>query len=155
MAFTYSGDPSNSTRDELRFLIQDTDQTDFAFQDGELDYFLLGSGDNPFSAAIRAIETLIAKYSKLVDEKVGQVSKSYSQLVDHYKALLATLQRRVAIDDALPFAGGISESQKDVQEDDHDRVDPFFTRDMHDYVRPENERLGRAVNEGVQDEEDV
>ena len=37
MTFTYSGDPSTSTRNYVRFLLNDTDSTDVLFSDEELE----------------------------------------------------------------------------------------------------------------------
>lgn len=151
MGWSYSGDPSNSDKDHVRFLIQDTDKDDQLMSDSEIE-FLLAEGGNPTNAAIRAVEGLMAKFARLCDEKVGQVSQSLSQKYSHYSQLLKTLKRRSALTNVAPFAGGITESQKDVQENNQDRVDPFFTRDMHDYVESENERTGRAIDEGIQEE---
>jgi hypothetical protein len=40
MTFTYSGDPTTSTRNKVRFLLNDTSSTDVLFSDEELDYLI-------------------------------------------------------------------------------------------------------------------
>lgn len=137
MAWTYSGDPSSSDRDQVRFIIQDTDSDDQLLQDEELDYLLTEEG-NVTSASIRAAEILMAKFSRMCDEKVGQVSVSYSQKAEQYKRLVDQLKRRAAIKNVTPFAGGISESQKETEERDSDRVNPSFTMEMDDFTEVEH-----------------
>ena len=135
MGFSYSENPASSDRDQLRFLIQDTNCDDVLFQDAELDWLLLEAG-SPLNAAIRAVETLLAKWAGKCDEKVGQVSVSFSQKVDNYKKLLETLKRRVGISGGVPYAGGIRISDKQRQREDGDRVSPAFTKHRDDF--PQN-----------------
>ena len=40
MTFTYSGTPSASQRDAIRFLLNDTDSTDVLLQDEEISYLI-------------------------------------------------------------------------------------------------------------------
>lgn len=128
--FTYSGNPKANKKDELRFLIGDTDGDDPILLDGEI-LFLLGQYNNsPINAAIRACEMIMAKFARMVDETVGQVSISFSQRMKTYETLRSTLQMRLATEDATPYAGGISRSDKLTQDQDADRVRPDFTKHM-------------------------
>jgi hypothetical protein len=76
MAFTYSGNPGNSTRDLVRFLITDTDSTDALFQDSEIDYLVTLWGADGYGAAIAAVRTLIGRSanSSSQSKKVGDLS---------------------------------------------------------------------------------
>ncbi|NDC49455.1 MAG: hypothetical protein EBZ61_10335 [Micrococcales bacterium] len=60
MTFTYSGDPSTSTRNYVRFLIHDTDSTDALFSDEELNYVISEWGGDAYKAARECAEILIA-----------------------------------------------------------------------------------------------
>lgn len=131
MSWTYSENPASSTRDQLRFLIQDTDIQDQLLSDGELDYLLTSEG-SALSAAARAAEILVARFSKEMDEKVGGVSVNFSQRAESYRKLMADLKRRIALKSAMPYAGGISQSDKDARATDDDRVQPAFTIGMDD-----------------------
>ena len=57
MTFTYSGDPTTSTRNKVRFLINDTDSTDVLFTDEELDYLITEWGTNVYEICRAACET--------------------------------------------------------------------------------------------------
>jgi hypothetical protein len=99
MTFTYSGDPSTSTRNYVRFLINDTDSTDALFSDEELNYVITEWGGDAYNSARECAEILIARFSRLADsssKSVGDisVSESYTSKVTHYKELAESLLRR-------------------------------------------------------------
>lgn len=133
MAWSYSGNPSSSSKDKVRFLIGDTDITDPQLSDEEVNA-ILADFPNVYSAAIQLVRGLIAKYARKVDKSVGDLSISYSKIGDSYRALLASLQSQAAVAGAVapPYAGGISVSDKNAQDSDTDRVPPTFAIGMHD-----------------------
>lgn len=96
MAWTYSGDPGASALDEVRFLIQDTDENDQLLSDGEIEYLLAAYSDDAFGAAIAAVSSLVAKASRVVEESktVGDLSLSVKSgaRVTQWTALLSTLK---------------------------------------------------------------
>lgn len=128
--WNYSGDPDSSAKDQVRFLIGDTDSKDKLLNDAEIRYLLKLYNQFPMNAAIRACEVIIAKFSRLADETVGQVRITFSQKAKAYATLRAQLQERLAIEGATPFAGGISKTQKQSNEYDEDRVRPDFSKHM-------------------------
>lgn len=132
MAWSYTGNPGASAKDQLRFLIGDTDECDQLLQDGELTWLLTQYNNTPMNAAIRACEILMMKFGRLVDESVGSVSLSYSQRVAAFTKLQVMLRNRLATEDCSWFAGGISISQEITVNANTDRVRPAFTRDMMD-----------------------
>ena len=75
MTWTYSGNPGASDLDEIRFLIQDTDEDSQLLSNEELLY-LLASYEDPYSAAVAAVVSLIGKASRSEEEskKVGDLS---------------------------------------------------------------------------------
>jgi len=133
MSWNYSGNPADSQVDEVRFLIGDTEACDQFLQDEEIEYILVQEGD-PAKAAARAAEALVAKFARLVSESVGSVKLSCEQKYDHYKELCLKLRSRADMRLAIPFAGGISETDKETREDDDDRVEPLFRKTTHDSV---------------------
>lgn len=94
MAWSYSGDPSSSSRDEVRFLIGDTDADDQLLQDSEVDYLVSvspdGSGHN-YLAASAACDAIAARYAKQISKSVGSLSIQLSEKYQHYKELADTL----------------------------------------------------------------
>ena len=110
----------------MRFLIGDTDSSDQQLTDEEIAY-LLTEYTAPKRAALEAARSLQAKYSRLCDQRTGDISISYSQRRDSYAALVRDLQRGML---GAPYAGGISQADKDSDEDDTDRVKPAFRVEM-------------------------
>ena len=134
MNWTYSGDPTSSTRDELRFLIGDTDEADPQLQDLEIEYLLTQRASTTL-AAVFAAETLQSRYARLVDKTVGDLSLKYSQRGEQYAKLAEKLRAQAALSSsfAAPYAGGIRISDKLIDETDSDRAAPAFKRGLQDY----------------------
>jgi hypothetical protein len=132
VAWTYSFNPGYSAKDQVRFLIGDTDSSEQLLQDGEIQWLLDQYQGHTMTAAIRACETIMSKFARLADEKVGQVSIQFSQKAKSYQVMLNQLRNRLAIEDMTPFAGGISRSDKITEDQNSDRVRPDFTKHMMD-----------------------
>lgn len=129
MTFSYSGDPSRSSRDLVRFLIGDTSKQDQLLQDAEIDW-VLTQYNAPMNASIRCCEVVVAKLSRLSDESVGGLSVSFSQKAESYRKLRRDLVRRLATEDAVPYCGGISKSDKQQVLNAGDRVPTDFNVHM-------------------------
>lgn len=132
MAWSYSGNPSSSSRDSVRFLSGDTNSQDPQLQDSEVD-FLVSTYGNIFKAAAYACKDIAAKYARLVDKAVGDLRISYSQRQRSYDELSKDLLRQSANRSALPQAGGISVADKKNNELDPDTVQPSFTKHQFQY----------------------
>lgn len=79
MTWTYGGDPTASARDEVRFLIGDTDTTDQLLSDEEIAYCISKAGDSPYQAAHDAAYAVASKFSRMATSKsVGDLSLSYA-----------------------------------------------------------------------------
>ncbi len=140
MAWSYSGKPEASNpKDQVRFLVQDTDQTDQLLSDEEIT-FLLDLEGGALKAATKAAETIAAKFARKCDESVGQVKVSFSQKFKQYSELAAKLKTSANIKQALPFAGGLEVTQKEILEEDQNRVQPAFTKELHDFHRTQDEK---------------
>lgn len=126
----YSGDPSQSAKDQVRFLIGDTNIKDQLLTDAEINWALSQYNFVAYRAAIRCCESIILKFSRLADETVGQVKIMYSQKAKSYQSALITLRNRATMESAVPYAGGISVSDKQLNDQDNDRVRPDFTKHM-------------------------
>lgn len=132
MTWTYGGDPAANDRDAVRFLVGDTDTNDELITDEEIAWLLTENG-NVYSAAAAAAQTIAAIFARFVNKNVGDLSLDASDKHKHYLDLADTLRRKAAIQAATPFAGGISIASKDSFEDDMDRVQPKFTKDLQQY----------------------
>jgi len=131
VAWSYSGDPSSSDRDRVRFLVGDTDALEPQIQNEEIDH-LLAQGGGAELAAVHAAEALAAKYARRVSGSAGGISRSSSDLVEHYMTLARRLRAELAQFGA-PYAGGLSEAEKASDRADSDLVQPAFRRGMFDH----------------------
>lgn len=147
MAWSYSGNPQSSAKDQVRFLIQDTDSKDQQLTDEEI-AFLIELEGSSLKAAIKAVETLYARFARYTDESVGQVRVSWSQRADQYRKLADSLKRHAFVRLAAPYAGGISRADKETREMNDDRVEPIFTRQLHD-ILPGNEEAATSNDEDL------
>jgi hypothetical protein len=79
--------------------------------------------------------TLAARYSRLADTTVDDVSVRHTQKAEQYRALGRQLAASAALATS-PFAGGLSLADKQTREQDDDRVSPSFTRTLHQSPPP-------------------
>lgn len=131
MSWSYSGNPSSSTLDEVRFLIGDTDTTDQLIQNEEITYLLTETDGNVYEAAIYAARSIAAKFSREADKKIGDYSISASQRASAFFNLAKQLelsQKKNLVSKVRPYAGGISVTDKQVDEQNTDRTVPAFSR---------------------------
>lgn len=130
MSWNYGGDPSASDKDYVRFLIGDTIPADELLQDEEINAVLVVQ-PNVYLASAICCEAIAGKFSRLADTTVGKTSLSYSQKAKAYLELAKRLRIQYRLQfKAVPYAGGISKNDKKIDEDNSDRVKPFFERDL-------------------------
>ena len=139
--WSYSGDPSSSSKDQVRFLIGDTDFGKQQLTDEEINWAISAEA-NTSSAAARLALALALKFGRLVDKQVGDLKISYSALHKQYTDLANALNVDAATAGVAPYCGGISIADKDSVEDETDRVQPSFKRGLHDNPNeaPEEDR---------------
>lgn len=130
MAFSYSFDPSSSPKDEVRFILQDTDKNDPLFQDGEILYFLNQYNQSVLLSAIRAVEVLATRFARLADESVGQIHISYSQKYKQYLEMKKELRDRLSTEDTSFFCGSIDRADKQLNQRNRALVQPKFRKNQ-------------------------
>lgn len=148
MTFTYSGDPSTSTRNYVRFLLNDTDSTDALFSDEELTYVISEWGGDAYDAARECAEILIARFARLADstsKSVGDisVSESYGSKIAHYQQLAnSLLQRKMRKSPPRPWANA------DALKSTDDRTTTDFNTDfsMGQMDNPNSTYESRIIN---------
>ena len=133
MTWTYDGNPQANTKDEVRYLVGDTDTTDQQVSDEEITY-QLAENPNVYRAAAEVCLALSLKYARQVQTTVGTYSASFQQRSEAYKALYADLRRKAARRAASVYVGGISQADKSTVEQDADRVVPYFGRDNSGFL---------------------
>lgn len=143
MTWTYSGDPSSSARDAIRFLIGDTDTTDQLISDEEIAWVNTEASGTAtattalYDAAARCCLTVASKLARQSDKSVGDLSVSLSQRSAAYKAMalemkgLATRSGSVPV----PYAGGITISDKEIDQENSDIFRTWFVAGQFENVR--------------------
>lgn len=134
MTWTYSGNPSASSRDEVRFLIGDTATSDQQVTDEEITYAVTATGDAR-QAAIRLCLALSAKYARLTDTVVDDVQVRYSQRSQQYRDLATALAASPTATGGVavgPWAGSLSQDWQDTVDADDDLIPAAFRVGMHD-----------------------
>jgi len=128
MSWTYSGNPSASPLDEVRFLIGDTDTDKQLISDEEIAYNLtLVSGVNPpdsgnYLSAAYCADGIAARSARSVDKSIGDLSLSYSQQASAFRDLADKLRLRATLSMVPIYAGGLSEAEKHANYLDPDLV---------------------------------
>ena len=130
MTWTYSGDPSSSDKDAVRFYCGDTDSAKPQVRDEEIN-FLLTEYPEPLLAAAMICDGLASKYADRPDVRIDGVSVSGSKLSEAYSGRAAELRRR-AMRRVKPFFGGLTVSGKQSLKEDSDAVQPSFERGQFD-----------------------
>lgn len=143
---TWSYNPIQTDRDKVRFLVGDTDNTSQKISDEEITYVLTERGDVRFAAAMCA-RAIAASFAALVSKQVGDLRISYAERQKHYLDLAKQLEMDGSISAASPFAGAISQADKETREQDTDRVVPAIERDQFD--NPDVKNPNKPIWDGL------
>ena len=135
MTWTYSGDPATNARDSIRFLVGDTDTNDQLVTDEEIAWTnnqVTGSDTattDLYTVAYRVMLAIASKFSRLANQAIGDMRVDLSQKADNARTQAEQLRVLAGRENLVPvpYAGGISVTDKQIDRDNADRVDPFFT----------------------------
>ena len=152
---TYSGNPSTSPKDEVRFLCGDTGPS-FALNDNEINYELAivypapssppSSGN--FLPASYCAQAIAALYKTLVDKSVGDLKISYSQMAKQFEAISERLRSRAAISMVPTYFGGINLADKIANDNSYGTVQTAVKIDSMDYLWPLHPPNGSGLGPG-------
>ncbi len=130
MSLTYTA--GGGPRDDIRLFIGDTDPNaaeDARLEDADIDRLITLYGGLRYAAA-GAARALAAKFLRKFEGGSGPgPSRTRAQELN---ALAAQLEKSAAAV-ALPFAGGLRQSEKTTAAADTDRVQPAFRRGLLDH----------------------
>lgn len=135
MTWTYNaGQISTSQLMMARYLIGDTIQGKQQLQDEEIT-FSLTQYSTVYGACAEMCRSLAMRYATQVDLVQGELKTNYSQISKVYAARAADFEMR-GLRGAVPYAGGISVSDKNNVVEDTDRVAPDFNKGQFDDTLP-------------------
>lgn len=125
MSNTYSGNPADSSRDAVRFWLNDVGPSTWEFSDQEIDYALT-LYPNPVLSAAWLAGRLAMKYAASVDKSVGDLRLSNSQKARMYADLQTSLKAQADSSGVSIYVGGVSKSDMTTVDANSDRVKPPF-----------------------------
>jgi hypothetical protein len=131
-------------KDQVRFLIQDTDCTNNIFEDEEIAWTLTQEA-NVYMAAACMLDTAVNKSTgALTSKKVGDLSLSFS--VSEIRQRIKDLRAKGRSRYELPSNPSEFRDRKREHREDTDLVAPFITREIHDIdqLRDDREDLEEA-----------
>ena len=136
MTWTYGGDPSSNARDAIRFLVGDTDTNDQLLNDEEIAWVnnqVTGSDTATtalYEAAWRSMVAIASKFSRLADQAVGDLKVDLFQKATNARAQADQLKALALREGNVPtpYAGGITVSDKDIDRDNSNMIQPSFAR---------------------------
>ena len=136
MTWTYGGDPSASALAAIRFLTGDTDTNDQLINDEEIAWTnnqVTGSATATtalYEVSYRVMVAIASKFSRLADQSVGDLKVDMFQKATNAREQAALLKQQALREGntPTPYAGGISVSDKEIDEENSDIVQPYFSR---------------------------
>jgi hypothetical protein len=143
MTWTYSGDPDSTALDAIRFLIGDTDTNDQLLSNEEISWVNSeASGSSTattalYDAAMRCCLTIASKLAREADKQIGDLSVSMSQRAKAYREQAVELKNLATREGTVPtpYAGGITISDKDIDEENSDIFRSWFSSGQFENVR--------------------
>ena len=102
MSWTYSGDPSVSRLDEIRFQIGDTKEADPLLSNEEIEYYMNEYESNLY--VLRELyEHLVARYAREADIELGPKKIKASQRYEQLQQRLTDIKRKIASTYSMPI----------------------------------------------------
>lgn len=121
MSFSYSGNPSSSALDEVRFHLQDT-QPPGLLQDEEIQYCLFRAGGFVLLAVAFAMQIIATRYAhQAISQSTGQISTNLQNLAKEWQERLRKWLEQHGLDLSFPSppeAIGITIADKIQEETD-------------------------------------
>ena len=113
MSWTYTNNPTGSSRDALRLAVGDTIENDPRLSDEEVEHFLGLYPDSLDLAAAKAAEAIAARYSSMAVSYVGDLDNSPHLKAEYYLKLARQLRSRAkqeeeAVEDSIVVSPGVS-----------------------------------------------
>jgi len=143
VSWTYGGDPAANARDAIRFLIGDTDTDNQLLTDEEIAWVNTeASGTSTgttalYDAAYRCCLTIASKLAREADKSIGDLSVSMSQRAGAYREQAAALKALSGREGGVPvpYAGGITISDKEIDQENSDIFRSWFVAGQFENVR--------------------
>lgn len=95
MSWNYSGDPSDSLKDECRFLLGDTDADHPILQDEEIEYIINEAGGNSNKLRYELFKHAATVFARDIKRSLGPQSEDPTSRLDFYKQQMELYKSRL------------------------------------------------------------
>lgn len=139
MAWTYSGNPAANSKDEVRYLVGDTQSNDQLTTDEEIAWALSQNSDNTHQAAAWVAKSISAYFARLAEStEIGPIKIQYGKRAETYEKKAIDLENRASTQFTSIdiYAGGISQSDKDSLDQDNATVFRIGQMDISGTLTP-------------------
>jgi hypothetical protein len=132
MSWTYSGDPSKTLKDAVRFTVADTKSDDGYVTDEEINWALSQCGQSVPTASALVARALSTQFATMSDEEIGPLKFKYAERSKNYALVADRLEGDANKATALTgiYGGGINLADKIQNEQDSSLVTPRLFRDQ-------------------------
>lgn len=134
MSFSYSGDPATSTKDAIRFLVGDTDSTEWFITNEEIEWLVVQweNKNSVYWTASMVAEAIAAKFSREVTTNSDSQTVNTSELQQKYLDLAVRLraQHQTLLSGGSVDVGGINAGEQP----DPTVLPLAFGTGMHDFA---------------------
>jgi hypothetical protein len=97
MSWTYSGNPADSQRDEVRFMLGDTDETEPIMQDEEIDYLIAEYGTNRDLLMYQAFTRTATLFARDIKRSLGPQSEDPTERLRFFKEQASSYKSKLAV----------------------------------------------------------
>lgn len=101
MTWTYSGNPKTNRKDEVRFLVGDTNEAAPIFQDEEIEYLIEEYGENEKALRYQVFNRAATIFARDIKRSLGPQSEDPTKRLEHF-------QRQAYYYKKLLTEGGVS-----------------------------------------------
>lgn len=92
---------------------------------------IISNEDEDFYKVLYRVSSIIARHFALkADKTLGRSSLEYRDTAERWEKIANEFDEKSSILEAEPIVGGITKSSKENENNDTDRVDPYFERGM-------------------------
>jgi len=96
MSFSYTNNPDTDVKEEVRFLIGDTQKENHLIEDEEITYALTKDNNSAYRAAARLAMGLSARYAREAVVRTGSITTSLGSISKQFSDLAKRLRQSVA-----------------------------------------------------------
>ena len=96
MSWSYTGDPTSSDLDALRFLVSDTDEDSPVFTNEELEYLIDNYGENQTALEYQVFRQAATKFARSIKRSLGPQSEDPSTRLSYYKERAAAAKAKLS-----------------------------------------------------------